>query len=311
MKRHKNNKLAKYTALVAPGTKVVGHRGLPTSAPENTLSALRAAAAHGLVWVEFDVQLTHDEVPVIMHDDKVDRTTNGVGRVCTYDLQQLKKFDCGLWFDKANMLSKSTHLFVGERVPTLKEFCEECKRLSLAMNVELKSDGTYEEQLAVAKRVTEVLRKCGCVPATKNLKKSYPELHNGARVLLSSFSETALGAVGSEFPRALLLDSDDERKLLQNKHRGDTVAYLNDVIARLDQLGCAAVHCGDKQPLLKKIENTSEKILFADAMHEAGYAVHVYTVNNVKEANFLVNGCRVDAVFSDFALDVKAPQNKI
>ena len=71
-------------------TKVVGHRGLPTSAPENTSASLRAAAAAGLTWTETDVQLTADGIPVIIHDDTVDRTTNGKGTVNNFTLAQLR-----------------------------------------------------------------------------------------------------------------------------------------------------------------------------------------------------------------------------
>ena len=79
-------------------TKVVGHRGLPTSAPENTIDALRAAAAAGMTWTETDVQLTADGVPVIVHDSTVDRTTNGTGAVNMFTLAQLRTLDAGCKF---------------------------------------------------------------------------------------------------------------------------------------------------------------------------------------------------------------------
>ena len=104
-------------ALRAPGEPafVAGHRGDRSSAPENTLPALAAALDGPLEFVETDVQLSADGVPVIIHDITVDRTTDGSGAVAELTLAQLKQLDAGSWFAAE---------FAGTRIPTLVEFLD-------------------------------------------------------------------------------------------------------------------------------------------------------------------------------------------
>jgi len=89
---------------------VVGHRGDPKHAPEDTVASIQVAFARGAGMVEVDVHLSRDGVPVIIHDDTLDRTTNGRGPVAQKTLVALKQLDAGAWFDRK---------FTGERVPTL------------------------------------------------------------------------------------------------------------------------------------------------------------------------------------------------
>ena len=122
---------------MGPLPKVIGHRGAMASAPENTLASIRQAHAEGASWVEFDVKLTADSVPILMHDDRLGRTTDGRGKVAKKSLEDLQKLDAGSWFGAA---------FAGERVPTLRAALELCADLNLGINVELKpSPGKGEE----------------------------------------------------------------------------------------------------------------------------------------------------------------------
>ena len=262
--------------------RVVGHRGLPCAAPENTISALRAAAAAGLRWVEFDVQLSADGVPVVLHDATLDRTTDGTGLVSAQSLAALRRLDAGAWFEREEFGSSE---FEGEHLPTLGEYVAECERLHLGMNVELKGDGTEAEQEAVARAAVDVLRRAGCVGVGDSAA-------TGAAVLLSSFSEVALRAAGSSFPKALLLDREREELTMARICGGGASGYCNAVLARLRALGCCAVHCEQHQPLLRDG-------VFAAMMHTAGFAVHIYTVDDERDAAFLVQSCGVDAVFSN------------
>lgn len=91
---------------------IVGHRGTKTFAPENTLAAFDRAIEMGARIVEMDVRMTADGVFVVMHDARVDRTTDGRGPVSGMTLAGIKALDAGSWFDPA---------FAGERVPTLRE----------------------------------------------------------------------------------------------------------------------------------------------------------------------------------------------
>jgi glycerophosphoryl diester phosphodiesterase len=94
---------------------VVAHRGLAPGYPENTLPAFRHALELGVGFIELDLRMTKDGIPVVIHDDTVDRTTDGQGEVGTFTLAEIKKLDAG---------SLASPRFAGERIPTLKETLE-------------------------------------------------------------------------------------------------------------------------------------------------------------------------------------------
>ena len=97
---------------------VIGHKGNSSEAPENTLAAIKEAFALGVGMVEVDVYLSRDGVPVVMHDETVDRTTNGKGLVAEMTLAQLKTLDAGSWM----------HLkYSDQRIPTLTEALQAAK----------------------------------------------------------------------------------------------------------------------------------------------------------------------------------------
>ncbi len=93
------------------GSIIIAHRGLDETYPENTLVAFKAALDRGMA-IEIDVRGTSDDELVVMHDDTVDRTTDGSGAVANMTLTELKQLDAGSWWDSE---------FAGERVPTLDE----------------------------------------------------------------------------------------------------------------------------------------------------------------------------------------------
>jgi glycerophosphoryl diester phosphodiesterase len=126
---------------------LIGHRGAAAAAPENTLISLRTARRLGARWVEFDVKLTRDGVPVLLHDDRLDRATSGRGRVRDLTLDALQALDAGAWFGPG---------FAGERVPTFATALALCAELGLGINVEIKPcPGRAEE---TARRVIEILQ---------------------------------------------------------------------------------------------------------------------------------------------------------
>ncbi|MBW4083203.1 glycerophosphodiester phosphodiesterase family protein [Paenibacillus sp. S150] len=110
----------------------VAHRGFSGKAPENTLAAVRMAIALPFVrWMEIDVQLTRDGVPVVIHDFSLDRTTNGHGKVKNMDYEHVRRLDAGSWKGRA---------FRGERVPALEEVLALASG-TLRLNIELKTSG--------------------------------------------------------------------------------------------------------------------------------------------------------------------------
>ena len=170
-----------FGSLRAPGQPafVAGHRGDRASAPENTLPALENAIASDMEFVETDVQLTKDGVPVLMHDDTIDRTTNGRGAVADISWKSLKKLDAGSWFSKK---------FAKTRVPTLNQFFDVLAPSDKKLLLELK--GFWEDE--EVQLVVDLIRE-------HDLDK---------RVTLASFDFTTImniEKVGPSFPRVIIM----------------------------------------------------------------------------------------------------------
>ncbi len=109
---------------------VAAHRGFSSDYPENTMSAFKAALDEGVDQIETDVRVTKDGELVLIHDSKVDRTTDGTGKVNSFTLAELKKLDAGI---------KKGEQFKGERVPTFIEFMELVKdHPTITLDIELK-----------------------------------------------------------------------------------------------------------------------------------------------------------------------------
>jgi glycerophosphoryl diester phosphodiesterase len=157
---------------------IVGHRGASADAPENTLAAFILAIEQGADGIEFDVQLCADGVPVIVHDDTVDRVCDATGRVDELTLAELRQLDLGM----------------GQGVPTLDELFEHFGR-SILYNLELKTLSVIDQGLEAA--VADRLRAHGL----------------GAEVLVSSFSPFALRRIRPLLPPEIALGFLRERHL--------------------------------------------------------------------------------------------------
>jgi len=120
---------------------VIGHRGAAADAPENTLASFREAARQGAAMVEFDVKLTADGRLIVMHDDLLERTTDGKGAVAEMTLDAIRALDAGAWFGPA---------FKGTLVPTLEETAMVLAELGLAANIEIKPNPGQEAETALA-----------------------------------------------------------------------------------------------------------------------------------------------------------------
>ena len=163
-----------------PFPRLIAHRGAGTLAPENTLAALAVAVRYGYRAVEIDVMLSSEGTPFLIHDERLDRTTNGTGSVARARDAELRALDAGRWHSAR---------FAGEPLPTLGDAIRRCLELGLWANVEIKADAGEEGRTGevVARVVLDAWR--------------------GLPPLLSSFSTDALeGArqVAPAVPRALL-----------------------------------------------------------------------------------------------------------
>jgi glycerophosphoryl diester phosphodiesterase len=148
---------------------VIGHRGAAGCAPENTLAGLRKASELKCRWVEFDVRLTADGQLILLHDERLERTTNGRGKAALLSLATVQRYDAGRRFGAA---------FRGERVPTLAEAVALLSELGIGANVELKA--VRDREAETGTMATALL--CGLWP---------PQL---PALLISSFSQRALAA---------------------------------------------------------------------------------------------------------------------
>src|SRR5262249_1737359 len=113
---------------------VIAHRGASGHCPENTLAAFKRAVSLGANFIETDLQLTRDAQFVAIHDDTVNRTTNGQGKVHDLTQAELRRLDAGSWFGSE---------FTGERVPTLDEILEFSKKNDVVFYLELKPTGAW------------------------------------------------------------------------------------------------------------------------------------------------------------------------
>ncbi|MGQ0526877.1 MAG: glycerophosphodiester phosphodiesterase family protein [Alphaproteobacteria bacterium] len=118
---------------------IIGHRGCAAYAPENTLEGLHTAADMGIEWVELDVKLTKDQVPVIFHDETLKRTTGVSGNVCDILYADIKELDAGSWFGDS---------FTGVKIPTLEEAVEVLLERDLGLNLEIKPCPGREKETA-------------------------------------------------------------------------------------------------------------------------------------------------------------------
>ena len=163
--------------MMPPLPRWFAHRGGGSLAPENTLAGIRLAARLGYRAVEFDVMLSADGTPVLIHDETLERTTNGVGRVCEMSDGVLFALDAG-------------H---GERIPRFAEAAALCREYGLLANVEIKPAAGYERRTAevVARQTRALWQGAAVMP------------------LISSFSLEALEIardLAPEIPRGLLFE---------------------------------------------------------------------------------------------------------
>ena len=129
--------------------RIMGHRGAAGVAPENTLVGLRTAAELGVRWVEFDVMLSGDGVPVLFHDDSLKRTTGCDALMADTPLASLSKLEAGAWFAPK---------FAGEPIPTLEDALSFLLASGISPNVEIKpSTGKAE---ATGRAVAETMARC-------------------------------------------------------------------------------------------------------------------------------------------------------
>lgn len=182
---------------------VIAHRGAHQRSPENTLAGMREAKECGARWIECDVMLTRDHTAIVFHDEYLNRTSNGSGKVANTDYETIKTLDAGSWLNEK---------FAHEPIPTLEAYLQQAAQLNLGINIELKANRSQADRLT--QQVLYLLQQ--------HWSASLPP------PLLSSFSEDDLS----------LLRQEDARVLL-----GLNVKKINaEHITRAQTLDCYSIH---------------------------------------------------------------------
>jgi len=177
-----------------PSCVVIGHRGASSYAPENTMAAFDLALQMGVRHVELDIRLTRDGHIVVIHDDTVDRTTNGFGPVMSYTLAALRELDAGSWFGSP---------FAGERIPTLSDVLARYKGRA-HLHMEIKGHTP-----TLAPRTADVVRQHGMQ----------------AQVTMTSFQDVRLEemrAYAPELPLGWLVQTVTDRTIARAHELGAT-----------------------------------------------------------------------------------------
>jgi glycerophosphoryl diester phosphodiesterase len=258
---------------------VIAHRGASALAPENTLAAFSLAIALGADGVEMDVQMSADGRPVVIHDARVSRTTNGAGTVSRLTLDQLQRLDAGSWFERR--LSRRPRVramvgrisaeagaaaprYSGEPVPSLEDVLSLLKPAGLErIYVELK--GTPANQQTLLNSVLALVRKLGVDRATTLLSFDLG-LVRRAKELASDVRTAAL------FPA-----------------KGRRLISARSIVRSAKSAGVdeVALHFGLA---------TQRSI---EAFHERGLSVSVWTANS-KLAMRRIVACGADSIMTNF-----------
>lgn len=249
--------------------RIIAHRGGGTLAPENTLAAMRCGLARGFHAVEFDVMLSGDGVPVLMHDPDFGRTVRGAGRVCDTTAAALAALDAGSWFGPQ---------FAGEPVPAFEQVVAFCKANNIWMNIEIKPAPGFETQTgSVVAALTQRL-------FAAEIAAQFPSGNDASLPLFSSFSFAALQAAKAAAPgiaRGFLVDT-----------------IPSDWMALLRELDAVALHTNHR--------HLTEKLARAVKAQDVGLLC--YTVNTPQRAREIMAWgvdafCtdRIDLIAPDFA----------
>lgn len=236
--------------LSSPETKIItaAHRGASGYAPEHTLLSYEMGEKMKGDYIEVDLQMTKDGELIAMHDETVDRTTNGTGRVKDMTLEQIKELDAGSWFnEKYPEYAKPE--YAGLQVPTLEEVFEKFGR-GAKYYIETKSPEVYP---GMEEKLLELLEKY----------KLTGENGRSSHVLIQSFSPESLKKIHEMDPNLPLVQLKSYK----------TAAVITD--EELESIKAYAIGVG---PNFTRIDEQ-----YVQAVREHNLLIHPYTVNEKED----------------------------
>lgn len=173
--------------------KAVSHRGYNTVAPENTIPAYELSKKMGFSYVETDVKWTSDGVPVLLHDNTVERTSNGTGAIADLTFSYVRSLDFGSW--------KGSE-YAGTLIPTFEEFILSCKKLNLHPYIHINELVTVEK----AHELIDIVRKQGMIKNVSWISFTTAALTN----ICTAYPKSRIGRLSGTFDETIL---DDARAL--------------------------------------------------------------------------------------------------
>ncbi len=257
----------------------IAHRGASAEAPENTLTSFRIAVEdYGAEVLEMDVHATNDNEIVVIHDDTINRTTNGTGKVKDYTYEELKKIDAGYRFRKTgdeNFIYRGK----GITIPTLKEVFEQFPNLKYNIEIKQKTPHIEKEVISLIREMNmtdKVIIGSSQVSVSKRIKKLAPDIVsfcNGGNVVLFYFMHV-LGIGFLYRPRYEAIQATPYTKVFH-------------IV---------------KSSMIK-------------AAHQKGMLFHVWTINDEKDMEKFIN-LGVDGIMTDYPEKLRSvlknhPNNKI
>lgn len=241
---------------------VIGHRGAAGHVPENTLQSFERAIEMGVHALEFDVQLSADGVPMVIHDPTLDRTTDGTGPVAAYSAEGLRQFDAGYGFQTGD--GDFPFRSGGLRISTLADVIDAFPDTPVV--IEMKSDGGADLAHATAR----VIR----------------DHHAEDRVIVGSFESSLLNIVRKRLPRVRTNFGNTEVRNLFVLH-----------LLRLHRL---APRPGDVLMLPRRYKRHELATPgFRRATRDVGLQMHIWTVNEPDEMRFMID-LGVDGILTDY-----------
>lgn len=208
----------------APRPHIVAHRGLLRQSPENTLSNFRACL-NLRIGFEFDIRRAKDGQLVCLHDDTIDRTTDGKGKVGDYTVEQLQLFDAGSWFDPA---------FRDERIPTIDQvfsLIAEHRHRSLLFAADLKGDDhniesdvvKLADRHGILDRLLFIGRTIDNPDVRRRLKQANPKAHIAALANRPEEFETALNDADADWVYVRFIPTPDQ---MQRVHAAGKKGFI-------------------------------------------------------------------------------------
>ncbi len=266
------NRLNSYPFFSGAKPRVIGHRGAAGEAPENTLPSFQRALDDGAAYVEFDVRTTADGEVVIIHDETVDRTTDGHGAVNGLTHSEIKRLDAGYRFSKDE---GKTFPFRGQRIeiPTLAELFSSLPQIRAIIEIK-------QSHPPIVKKVIEIVRSAG----------------KERNVLLATEEDEIMAEI-----RAALEDSDTPMAM------GFCYGEVADFIAWLER-GCAGGSHPPGQAMQLPCEFGGRTLVSAQtvaAAHDLGVEMFVWTVNERAEMERVLD-LGVDGIITDYPARLRA-----